>query len=233
LFFDEPTTGLDSSTAYDVMALVKALADEGRTVLVTLHQPSGQIFDFFTTVLLLSRDVETKSGNIVYFGDSTRVLDYFTSLSMGYQYDTSVHDNVPEFFTDIISGGVAGPTEGNRLMEAYENSDLCDHNLIIARDLAQFTLTSQADEQENPKQMQQKALYGNNILQEIGILLRFKGSAEYRDIFFLASRIFVYWMAALLIVSLYANTPKSPQGLIVILVIFHIVVLIMGCMTLM
>lgn len=246
LFLDEPTTGLDSATAHDVMALVKALAEEGRTVLVTLHQPSGQIFDFFNTLVLLSRDIETRSGNIVYFGRAQQVREYFESEPLGYRYDPKVFDNVPEYFTDIISGGVRGPQEGNRLMECYEMSDLCDANTKIARDLANYTLSFMKDEakaeaRETVKEKQDRTrrgkqsqgLYANTIPQEIGILLRFKGRAEFRDVFFLCSRVFVYWVSALLVVTLYADTPKTPMGAVVVLVLLHIVVLTQGCMTIM
>lgn len=37
IFLDEPTTGLDSSTAFNVMDLMKKIAMNGRTVITTIH----------------------------------------------------------------------------------------------------------------------------------------------------------------------------------------------------
>lgn len=37
IFLDEPTTGLDSSTAFNVMDLLKRIALNGRTVITTIH----------------------------------------------------------------------------------------------------------------------------------------------------------------------------------------------------
>ena len=37
IFLDEPTTGLDSSTAFNVMDLMKKIALNGRTVITTIH----------------------------------------------------------------------------------------------------------------------------------------------------------------------------------------------------
>ena len=37
IFLDEPTTGLDSSTAFNVMDLMKRIALNGRTVITTIH----------------------------------------------------------------------------------------------------------------------------------------------------------------------------------------------------
>ena len=37
IFLDEPTTGLDSSTAFNVMDLLKRISLNGRTVISTIH----------------------------------------------------------------------------------------------------------------------------------------------------------------------------------------------------
>ena len=37
IFLDEPTTGLDSSTAFNVIDLLKRIALNGRTVITTIH----------------------------------------------------------------------------------------------------------------------------------------------------------------------------------------------------
>jgi ABC-type multidrug transport system ATPase subunit len=42
---DEPTTGLDSFQALNVMTALNDLANEGRTIICTIHQPRGKIFD--------------------------------------------------------------------------------------------------------------------------------------------------------------------------------------------
>lgn len=47
VFLDEPTTGLDSYTAFGVMETLKELAAQGRTIVQTIHQPNSDIFDMF------------------------------------------------------------------------------------------------------------------------------------------------------------------------------------------
>jgi ABC-type multidrug transport system ATPase subunit len=45
LFADEPLSGLDAFTAHNVMLTLKALADSGRTVVVSVHQPRSDIWN--------------------------------------------------------------------------------------------------------------------------------------------------------------------------------------------
>ncbi|KAG1346803.1 putative pleiotropic drug resistance protein 3-like [Cocos nucifera] len=47
IFMDEPTTGLDARAAAIVMRAVKNVAETGRTVVCTIHQPSVEIFETF------------------------------------------------------------------------------------------------------------------------------------------------------------------------------------------
>ncbi|KAG6957583.1 hypothetical protein JG687_00009898 [Phytophthora cactorum] len=64
LFLNEPTSGLDARSAKVIMEGVRKVADSGRTVLCTIHQPSTDAFRLFDSLLLLKREGET-----VYFGD--------------------------------------------------------------------------------------------------------------------------------------------------------------------
>ncbi|KAM3274261.1 hypothetical protein ACQJBY_043426 [Aegilops geniculata] len=50
IFMDEPTSGLDARAAAIVMRAVKNVADTGRTVVCTIHQPSIDIFEAFDEI---------------------------------------------------------------------------------------------------------------------------------------------------------------------------------------
>lgn len=69
LFLDEPTSGLSSEDALAVMQCLRELAREGRTILLTIHQPSREVFRLMDNLAVVSRDV--KSGDparLVYYG---------------------------------------------------------------------------------------------------------------------------------------------------------------------
>ena len=63
-FLDEPTSGLDGQAAFNVIRFLKKLAAAGQAILVTIHQPSAQLFAEFDTLLLLAA-----GGRTVYFGE--------------------------------------------------------------------------------------------------------------------------------------------------------------------
>ncbi len=62
LFLDEPTSGLASSDTRSVMALLRRLANAGRSVILTIHQPSLEVYQDMDNVLYLAR------GKLVYYG---------------------------------------------------------------------------------------------------------------------------------------------------------------------
>ncbi|XP_033145872.1 ABC transporter G family member 33 isoform X3 [Brassica rapa] len=79
IFMDEPTTGLDARAAAIVMRAVKNVAETGRTIVCTIHQPSIDIFEAFDELVLLKR-----GGSMIYTGPlgqhSSHVIQYFESI---------------------------------------------------------------------------------------------------------------------------------------------------------
>lgn len=76
LFLDEPTSGLDASNSLSVMKALRRLAQKGRTIVCTIHQPRSSIYDLFDRLLILSQ------GHQVYFGPASSVLDYFRDIGL-------------------------------------------------------------------------------------------------------------------------------------------------------
>ena len=110
IFLDEPTSGLDGQAAYNTVRFLRKLADVGQAVLVTIHQPSAQLFAQFDTLLLLSR-----GGKTVYFGDigdnSRTIKDYFA------RYDAPCPEasNPAEHMIDVVSGTLSQGRDWNKV----------------------------------------------------------------------------------------------------------------------
>jgi ABC-type multidrug transport system ATPase subunit len=79
LFLDEPTSGLSSEDALAVMKLLRRLADAGKTILLTIHQPSLEAFRLLDNLALVARDGHgTEAGRLVYYGPAfPRAIDFF------------------------------------------------------------------------------------------------------------------------------------------------------------
>ncbi|SJX63026.1 probable ATP-binding multidrug cassette transport protein [Sporisorium reilianum f. sp. reilianum] len=124
LFLDEPTSGLDGQSAFTICRLLRKLADNGQTILCTIHQPSALLFETFDRLLLLER-----GGRTVYSGpigkDGKHVIDYFAKR--GAHCPAGV--NPAEYMLDAIGAG-SQPRVGDRdWADWYLESDDHQDNL--------------------------------------------------------------------------------------------------------
>ncbi|VVA97859.1 unnamed protein product [Arabis nemorensis] len=72
LFMDEISTGLDSSTTYQIVKCLQEIVRlSDATILMSLLQPAPETFDLFDDIILLSE------GQIVYQGPRHHVLNFF------------------------------------------------------------------------------------------------------------------------------------------------------------
>ncbi|EGG22126.1 ABC transporter G family protein [Cavenderia fasciculata] len=127
LFLDEPTSSLDSSGALKVMNCIRRIAETGRTVICTIHQPSQQIFEQFDQLLMLCK------GEVIYFGEtgegSKTILNYFEGL--GYvmeEKDRNPSDYILEIAeqhhagADPITSYIQSPQSKSVIQELQSNS---------------------------------------------------------------------------------------------------------------
>ncbi|KTG41286.1 hypothetical protein cypCar_00032697 [Cyprinus carpio] len=91
LFLDEPTTGLDASTANSVLMLLKRMAEH---VSHHLSSISACTHHGCSTVHAIC------GGRLVYHGPAQDALDYFSRIG----YTCEPHNNPADFFLDVING---------------------------------------------------------------------------------------------------------------------------------
>lgn len=91
-FMDEISTGLDSSTTFQIVKYLRQIVHVlDVTMLVSLLQPAPETFELFDDVILISE------GEIVYQGPRESVLEYFES--MGFQCPE--RKNVADFLQEV------------------------------------------------------------------------------------------------------------------------------------
>ena len=78
LLLDEPTTGLDSFSANEIVnCLTKVANENGRTIIMSLHQPRYSIFKKLDNLTLLTVD-----GRLAYHGLAKNAKSYFEQRGM-------------------------------------------------------------------------------------------------------------------------------------------------------
>ncbi|KAL1156685.1 hypothetical protein V6Z11_A08G107000 [Gossypium hirsutum] len=93
LFMDEISTGLDSSTTFQIVnSLRQSIHILNGTALISLLQPSPETYQLFDDVILLS------DGQIVYQGPRENVLDFFKYMG----FKCPKRKGVADFLQEVI-----------------------------------------------------------------------------------------------------------------------------------
>ncbi|KAL8061438.1 hypothetical protein ABFX02_02G086500 [Erythranthe guttata] len=132
IFMDEPTTGLDARAAAIVMRAVKNVANTGRTIVCTIHQPSIDIFEAFDELLLLKA-----GGRMIYCGplgeNSSKVIEYFEAISGV----PKIRDNYnpATWMLEVTSASSEGELAID-FADTYKNSALHEQNKELVRKMS-------------------------------------------------------------------------------------------------
>ncbi|CAK9076892.1 ABC transporter G family member 31 (ABC transporter ABCG.31) (AtABCG31) (Pleiotropic drug resistance protein 3) (AtPDR3) [Durusdinium trenchii] len=123
LFADEPTSGLDARGAVLVMRGIRRVAESGRAVICTIHQPSRDVFENFDRLLLLRR-----GGEVVYFGDlgkdSSILLAYLQAIP-GTPPMRNARYNPATYMLEVTGSATGGVID---YADEYRASDLIVKN---------------------------------------------------------------------------------------------------------
>ncbi|XP_044008063.1 ATP-binding cassette sub-family G member 4-like [Aphidius gifuensis] len=93
MFLDEPTTGLDSSSTLQCIAMLQNLAHDGRTIIATIHQPSAAIYGMFDHIYLLA------DGYCMYQGAPENTIPFFKNIGL----HCPKYHNPADFMIEVVS----------------------------------------------------------------------------------------------------------------------------------
>lgn len=104
---DAVSNGLDAATTFDIINAIKAFVDFMKaTVVISLLQPSPEVFNLFDDLVLLSK------GQIIYHGPIDNVLEYFEGLG----YVCPPHVDVADFLQEVSL------PEGKQYLQKHEST---------------------------------------------------------------------------------------------------------------
>ncbi|XVE50118.1 hypothetical protein DITRI_Ditri01bG0136100 [Diplodiscus trichospermus] len=93
ILIDEPTSGLDSASALHVVTLLKSMAvSQGKTIVLTIHQPGFRILELIDRIVLLSNGVVVHNGSLNLLEERLKFADHHIPRRV----------NVLEFAIDVI-----------------------------------------------------------------------------------------------------------------------------------
>ncbi|XP_022982855.1 ABC transporter G family member 22-like isoform X1 [Cucurbita maxima] len=223
LFLDEPTSGLDSTTALKIVQILHEIAEAGKTVVTTIHQPSSRLFHKFDKLILLGK------GSLIYYGKAAEAINYFSSIGCS----PLIAMNPAEFLLDLANGNlndVSVPSEledkvqienseadntqdkplpvlvQEYLVEAYETR-------IAETEKREMLVPLTLDEELKSKVTYSKRQWGASWWEQYSILYR-RGIKERRHEYFSWLRITQVLVTAIILGLLWWHSDSStPKGL--------------------
>ncbi|XP_012227947.1 ATP-binding cassette sub-family G member 1-like isoform X1 [Linepithema humile] len=197
IFLDEPTSGLDSVSSKQCIALLKQLAQEGRTVICTIHQPSATLLNMIDHLYVIA------DGNCVYTGSTQNLVPYLNNLGL----NCPMHYNPIDFLMEICNGDYGSHI--SQLVESIENGKsniwrsaktlhLNKHEEIVTSQQV-YSMRLHSFETE----FKQTPHYAANFWKQLCVLIKRNAIKLLRDRILTLTRIAIHFMIALIVGTLY------------------------------
>ncbi|KAF5256007.1 hypothetical protein FOXYS1_13544 [Fusarium oxysporum] len=183
IFLDEPTSGLDGQSAYKIIGLLRKLADAGQTVVVTVHQPSAQLFYQFDRLLLLA-----KGGRTVYFDEigpeAQNVKDYFANHGC----PCPPSSNPAEHMIDVVTGHISD----RDWHETWLKSTNCSQATKEMEAIMQSSGATSNETTETSIDEDSKMEYATPLSYQIRVVLNRMNIALYRNTPYIYNKVFLH-----------------------------------------
>uniref|UniRef100_A0A7N0VDV4 ABC transporter domain-containing protein n=1 Tax=Kalanchoe fedtschenkoi TaxID=63787 RepID=A0A7N0VDV4_KALFE len=188
ILIDEPTSGLDSASAMHVVSLLKSMAlRQGKTVVVTIHQPGFRILELIDRVVLLSDGRVAHSGSMELLEERLRLAGH----------GIPKHVNALEFAIDVITDTLVVQT--------------------LAKDQSTAAKLESGTRLSNPSRGldEKPVLYANSRMGEVRILGKRFCRNVFRTRQLFATRVIQALSAGLILGTVFLNSDEDlgPTGL--------------------
>lgn len=130
---DEPTSGLDSFMAHSVLQVLKKLTSKGKTIILTIHQPSSELFGMFDKLLLMAE------GRVAFLGTPNQASHFFNQMNA----PCPTNYNPADFYVQLLAIVPGKESESRetirQICDAYS---VCD----VGKDMIAFINSNKINE---------------------------------------------------------------------------------------
>jgi ABC-type multidrug transport system ATPase subunit len=216
LFLDEATSGLDSTSAFMVVEVLKEIAKRGSIVILSIHQPSYRILNLLDRLLFLSR------GQTVFYGPPSSLSMYFSAFGK----PIPDNENPTEFALDLIRESEATANGVRELVEFNNNwrrqhrylfpSDQEDiPHIPLARAIAEsFASGRLVSGTKNPDDASVESVrkFTNPFWIEMGVLTKraFTNTSRMPELFMI--RLGAVLVTGIILATIYWKLDNTPKG---------------------
>jgi ATP-binding cassette, subfamily G (WHITE), member 1 len=186
LFLDEPTTGLDSSSAKQCIQFLQNLAKEGKIIICTIHSPAPNLLQMFDNIYAMA------DGNCIYNGSNRNLVPFLNELDLPCPETYNPSDFLLEIATDDYG------KQNHRLTEKIGNGSCFNYRDLSLRhqNLIRKSLVI-----DSPSRL----AYSLSFTQQVGLLLHRNFLISTRDKTLLMLRLCIHIVMGLIFGLLYRN----------------------------
>ncbi|XP_053613075.1 ATP-binding cassette sub-family G member 4-like [Plodia interpunctella] len=171
MFLDEPTSGVDSSVTKKIIELLHQLARQGRTVVITMHQPSA------TLLPLIDRLYALVGGNCAYIGSVDSLLPFLKRIDRPCQpYHNPVEHLIElcgEYEIQQVLVEFSQNGRNNEWILSNEtDSSLNDKNIKICNEVYLTTLPPPKEDPTKKILLSLKSTYSTSFWRQFSTLTR-------------------------------------------------------------
>uniref|UniRef100_F1L0S9 ABC transporter ATP-binding protein/permease wht-1 n=1 Tax=Ascaris suum TaxID=6253 RepID=F1L0S9_ASCSU len=177
LFCDEPTSGLDSFMAAQVVSCLKDMTKQKKTIVVTIHQPSTQVFLMFDNLCLMAM------GQVAYFGPVSKVCDFWKEIGLECPPTFSPADHIIRTLSVTENDQLACYDRIRMIRTKYEESEYGMKMYRKTHGKGSKQIIGNADLRKGKK-------YPAGFFTQIGVLLRRSFLTTIRDPLLLKVKLF-------------------------------------------
>ncbi|KAI6227115.1 ATP-binding cassette sub-family G member 2 [Aphelenchoides besseyi] len=209
LFCDEPTSGLDAFLALNVVEVLRNLAKQkGMTIVITIHQPSSQVFELFDRICLLV------DGRNAFSGTTEQAIRHWKKLGepLPPQFNPGDH-----FISTLDADDLSEKDAAEKIKNICDSFDQSEYGRSLLEAIRQSVSpqsSSSSASEVITKSIKRRQQYQASWIQQFLALTKRAFLVTVREPMLLRVRVFQTLISAVILGIVYFDTPIRQSTII-------------------